>query len=105
MARTIACAAVAASFLFSSAAFAHAHYVINGKGDQVFIGNETYHNTPAIPTDDGWAICGGDPAWYGHEVAHHGRDAGDPGLSDGCYVVPGGLTPGDPNADRNPAID
>ena len=50
-----------------------------------------------------WVICGGDPAWYGLEVAHHGPDASEPGLSDGCYMIEGGVHPG--TQDRNPAIN
>lgn len=38
--------------------------------------------------------CGGDPAAYGLETAHHGPDAGTPGNSDGCYMTTGGVAPG-----------
>lgn len=38
--------------------------------------------------------CGGDPAAYGLETAHHGPDAGTPGKSDGCYMTTGGVAPG-----------
>lgn len=38
--------------------------------------------------------CGGDPAAYGLETAHHGPDAGDPGKGDGCYMTTGGVAPG-----------
>lgn len=33
--------------------------------------------------------CGGAPAAYGLETAHHGPDAGTPGKGDGCYQVDG----------------
>lgn len=46
--------------------------------------------------------CGGDPAAYGLETAHHGPDAGTPGRADGCYMTTGGVAPG---ADvENPVI-
>lgn len=38
--------------------------------------------------------CGGDPAAYGLESAHHGPDAGTPGKADGCYMTTGGVAPG-----------
>jgi hypothetical protein len=37
--------------------------------------------------------CGGDPAAYGLETAHHGPDAGTPGNGDGCYQTTGGVPP------------
>lgn len=46
--------------------------------------------------------CGGDPAAYGLESAHHGPDAGTPGRADGCYMTTGGVSPG--LDDQNPAI-
>lgn len=47
--------------------------------------------------------CGGDPAAYGLESAHHGPDAGTPGKADGCYMTTGGVAPG--LDDENPAIN
>lgn len=38
--------------------------------------------------------CGGDPAAYGLENAHHGPDAGTPGVADGCYQTTGSVPPG-----------
>lgn len=46
--------------------------------------------------------CGGDPAAYGLETAHHGPDSGTRGKADGCYQVDS-MPPG--SDDRNPAID
>jgi hypothetical protein len=37
--------------------------------------------------------CGGDPAAYGLETAHHGPDAGTPGKGDGCYQTTGAVAP------------
>ena len=46
--------------------------------------------------------CGGDPAAYGLETAHHGPDAGTAGRADGCYATTGGVPP---SADvANPVI-
>jgi len=47
--------------------------------------------------------CGGDPAAYGLESAHHGPDAGIPGKADGCYQTTGSVAPG--ADDQNPAIN
>ena len=47
--------------------------------------------------------CGGDPAAYGLETAHHGPDAGTPGRADGCYRTTGGVPPGQDV--ENPVID
>lgn len=38
--------------------------------------------------------CGGDPAAYGLETAHHGPDAGTAGNADGCYQTTGSVPPG-----------
>ena len=46
--------------------------------------------------------CGGDPAAYGLETAHHGPDAGTPGNADGCYQTTGSVPPGQDV--HNPAI-
>lgn len=47
-------------------------------------------------------VCGGDPAAYGLETAHHGRDSGIPGKADGCYQLDSMPPSSD---DENPAID
>lgn len=49
-------------------------------------------------------VCGGDPAAYGLETAHHGPDSGIPGRADGdgCYQVDS-WPPG--SDDNNPAIN
>ena len=46
--------------------------------------------------------CGGDPAAYGLESAHHGPDAGTPGRADGCYMTTGGVPAA--QDDQNPAL-
>jgi len=72
---------------------AHPHTASNAHGGtgQV-IANGQNHG----PLVNG-ARCGGDPAAYGLETAHHGPDAGTPGKADGCYTIA--------EADRNPGIN
>jgi hypothetical protein len=77
---------------------AHPHVVSvahGGSGQQ--IANGQNHG----PFVNGVA-CGGDPAAYGLESAHHGPDAGTPGKADGCYMTTGGVAPGADAA--NPVI-
>jgi hypothetical protein len=76
-------------------AAAHPHTI--AKNGQV-IANGQLH----APFVDG-VSCGGDPAAYGLETAHHGPDAGDSGKADGCYRTTGGVPPA--ADDRNTAID
>lgn len=77
---------------------AHEHYAANGQaGDGQLLANGQLH----APFVNG-VSCGGDPAAYGLETAHHGPDAGTPGKADGCYMTTGGVAPG---LDvQNPAI-
>jgi hypothetical protein len=82
-------------------AFAHPHTAHNGQ----IIANGQLHGAFVY---DGAAdllkACGGDPAAYGLESAHHGPDAGTPGKADGCYAT---SDPDDtsPPPDRNPGIN
>lgn len=64
------------------------HVIANGQNHGPFVSGVT---------------CGGDPAAYGLESAHHGPDAGTPGKADGCYMTTGGVAPG--LDDQNPSID
>lgn len=76
---------------------AHPHRASNAHGGtgQV-IANGQNHAGGALPP--GGVRCGGDPAAYGLETAHHGPDAGTPGKADGgCYTIA--------EADRNPGIN
>lgn len=54
------------------------------------------------PFSEAGEVCGGDPAAYGLETAHHGPDSGTPGKGDGCYQLDS-MPPG--SDDENPAID
>ncbi len=69
-------------------AAAHPHHVTTGNGEERVIADGQNHG----PFADGVA-CGGDPAAYGLETAHHGPDAGTPGKGDGCYATTGGVPP------------
>lgn len=80
MKRTKAAVAVVATtalmWTIPNAASAHPHTV---KGHP--IANSQRH----APFNSAGDSCGGDPAAYGLEVAHHGPDLGIPGFGDGCY--------------------
>jgi hypothetical protein len=81
--------------------FAHPHTAQNGQT----IANGQLHG-PFIydATTDLLVSCGGDPAAFGLESAHHGPDLGTPGNADGCYAT---SDPDDasPPPDRNPGIN
>lgn len=79
-------------------AFAHEHgldpnrdgiLLTKGNGQTVYLANGQLH----APFASG-VSCGGDPASYGLETAHHGPDAGRPGKADGCYRTTNGVPPG-----------
>jgi hypothetical protein len=72
-------------------ALAHPHQVsVAHQGQGQMIANGQNHG----PFVDG-VSCGGDPAAYGLETAHHGPDAGTPGKADGGYYrTTGGVAPG-----------
>ncbi|HEV2107019.1 MAG TPA: hypothetical protein VGR16_02010, partial [Thermomicrobiales bacterium] len=70
-----------------SSVAAHPHQVVTPGGTQVIAhrqNHERFFNGVS---------CGGDPAAYGLETAHHGPDAGTPGKADGCYQTTGGVAP------------
>ena len=106
MRRTAAVGLVGAIALFGAASGAAAHphraahsgqVIANGQNHPAFVGDLSCETFTHLP--------GYGPAWYGLETAHHGPDAGDPGRGEGCYQVPGGLSPTNPASDRNPGID
>ena len=81
------CAALAAAAVIGpTAALAHPH-VVSTSGQ--VLANGQNHG----PYVSG-VSCGGDPAAYGLETAHHGPDAGTPGRADGCYQTTGSVAPG-----------
>jgi hypothetical protein len=92
----IATAAILALALTpSGSAFAHEHRVsVAHQGDNggQIIANGQLHGLFNDPLNPG-VSCGGDPAGYGLESAHHGPDAGTPGKADGCYQTTGNVPP------------
>lgn len=92
------CVAVAVGALWlPGAALAHPH-VVSTSGQ--VLANGQNHG----PFANG-VSCGGDPAAYGLETAHHGPDAGVPGKADpvdgsrqetraACYQTTGSVPPG-----------
>lgn len=100
------CATLAVAVLVAPvAALAHPH-TVSTSGQT--IANGQNHG----PFVNG-VSCGGDPAAYGLETAHHGPDAGVPGKADpvdgsrkekraACYQTTGGVAPGQDVA--NPVI-
>jgi hypothetical protein len=101
---TVVGIALVTAMLFGNAtAFAHPHEASpahHGEGQQ--LANGQNHGPFTTTTEGHGQTCGGDPAAYGLESAHHGPDAGDPGKADGCYETDS-MPPG--SDDENPAID
>ena len=96
--RVAICAvAMATAIVLPSAALAHPHTVSTRNGPQEIANGQNHAPFSADGTS-----CGGDPAAYGLESAHHGPDSGRPGKADGCYQVDS-MPPG--TDDQNPAID
>jgi hypothetical protein len=81
----------------SSPALAHPHVVANPDHTQEIANGQNH-----APFNADGTTCGGDPAAYGVESAHHGPDSGTPGKADGCYQVDSMPPASD---DQNPAID
>ena len=100
--RRIACVialGATAALATATAALAHPHVAEPGQGGAgQTIANGQNHG----PFNTSGVTCGGDPAAYGLESAHHGPDAGTPGKADGCYQTTGGVPPG--QDDENPAL-
>jgi hypothetical protein len=94
-------AATALAAWAAAPAFAHPHTAQNGQT----IANGQLHGAFVYDAStDLLEACGGDPAAYGLESAHHGPDADTPGKADGCYAT---SDPDDtsPPPDRNPGIN
>lgn len=91
------CASLVALVSLAGVIPASAHPHVVERNGQV-IAHEQNHGPYASGVS-----CGGDPAAYGLETAHHGPDAGSLGKADGCYQTTGGVAPG--ADDENPAIN
>lgn len=87
------CLATAMTIIAAGSVSAHPHRA-NGQ----VIANGQNHG----PYSPAGVVCGGDPAAYGLETAHHGPDSGVAGKADGCYQLDS-MPPG--SDDHNPAID
>ncbi len=86
--RVVMACAVAVAVSSPVAASAHPHTVGTPDHSQALANGQNH-----APFVDG-VSCGGDPAAYGLETAHHGPDAGTPGKADdGCYQTTGGVPP------------
>ena len=96
MRRVVIACGLAIGLLVPVAASAHPHQV-DPPGTTQEIANGQDHG----PFVNG-VSCGGDPAAYGLETAHHGPDAGTPGRADGCYQTTGSVPPAEDVA--NPVI-
>ena len=96
--RFLMIASLSAALLAPVSTMAHPHTATNSNHTQQLANGQNHG-----PFVNG-VSCGGDPAAYGLETAHHGPDAGTPGKADGgCYQTTGRVPPGED--DRNPAID
>lgn len=84
--QNICVAVVVGALWLPGAALAHPH-VVSTSGQE--LANGQNHG----PFVNGTS-CGGDPAAYGLETAHHGPDAGTSGRADGCYQTTGSVPPG-----------
>lgn len=80
---------VVAGLAIAVPAQAHPHIVVTQGVTRATLANGQLHG----PFVNG-VSCGGDPAAYGLETAHHGPDAGTPGNADGCYQTTGSVAPG-----------
>ena len=86
----LAALAAATALAATPAALGHPHVVsVAHQGEGQVIANGQNHGPFASGVS-----CGGSPAAYGLETAHHGPDAGRPGKADGCYQTTGGVPPG-----------
>jgi hypothetical protein len=81
--------------LAAGVASAHPHRALNG---QVLANGQNHAAFTLVPGEDDRdpvfriQSCGGDPAAFGLETQHHGRDL-SPGRRDGCYETWGMINP------------
>lgn len=89
--------AVSMVFMLATPAMAHPHKAEPAhQGAGQVIANGQNHGGYSST----WVTCGGDPAAYGLETAHHGPDSGVSGRADGCYKADSSPA----TDDQNPAI-
>jgi hypothetical protein len=86
---------VAGMSLAAAPAWAHPHQIDTNHNGVIDAGDVQLANGQNHGGYTFGVACGGDPAAYGLETAHHGPDAGTPGKADdGCYLTTGGVAPG-----------
>lgn len=81
--------------LLAAPAWAHPHQIDTNKNGVIDAADVQLANGQNHGPFVNGVSCGGDPAAYGLETAHHGPDAGEAGKSDGCYRTTGGVPPGE----------
>jgi hypothetical protein len=84
-------AALTLALAVAAPAAAHPH---NASVAHQGAGQELANGQNHGPFGTAGTACGGDPAAYGLETAHHGPDAGTPGNADDCYMTDGNVPPG-----------
>jgi hypothetical protein len=81
--------------LMAAPAWAHPHQIDTNQNGVIDTGDVQLANGQNHGPFVSGVSCGGDPAAYGLETAHHGPDAGIAGKADGCYRTTGGVPPGE----------
>ena len=81
MKKLIMLTASLAALAIANVASAHPHQAEPAHGGTGQVIANSQNHAPFV----NGVTCGGDPAAYGLESAHHGPDAGTPGNADGCY--------------------
>ncbi len=89
MRRIVLLCSLMIALVVPTVAAAHPHTIETPDHTQP-IANRQNHADPV-----NGVMCGGDPAAYGLETAHHGPDAGTSGNADGCYQTTGNVHPRD----------
>lgn len=84
-----AATAVVATLALAAPAAAHPHQVAVAHHDA---GQVIANGQDHAPFINGQS-CGGDPAAYALETAHHGPDAATPGRTDDCYTTTDAVVP------------
>ncbi|HUG08018.1 MAG TPA: hypothetical protein VMP13_03850 [Acidimicrobiia bacterium] len=90
--------------LAAAPAWAHPHRVDSNRDGVINEADQELANGQNHGKYVNGVSCGGDPAAYGLESAHHGPDSGDPGKADGCYESDDKVNSPEPPEDENPAI-
>ena len=87
--RPVTATTVVATLALAAPAAAHPHQVAVAHHDAGQVIANAQNHAPFINGQS----CGGDPAAYGLETAHHGPDSATRGRADGCYTTTDALAP------------